>query len=170
MVSPPLVFPPLPKILTATVFGRSIRYYDVGSGPPLLLIHGLGGDADEWAFCFEPFSQSHRVIALDLLGFGRSDKPLIDYTIGGFVEVIEEFLRGLKIERAAVLGESLGGWIASAFALKFREPSISWFSWMQQACGVILQACRSTFACPRGRICGMYFGFCSMTSDWRLIC
>jgi len=121
MSSPPLVFPPLPKILTATVFGRSIKYYDVGSGPPLLLIHGLGGDADEWAFCFEPFSQSRRVIALDLLGFGRSDKPLIDYTIAGFVEVIEEFLRGLKIERAAVLGESLGGWIASAFALKFRE-------------------------------------------------
>jgi 2-hydroxy-6-oxonona-2,4-dienedioate hydrolase len=119
MSSPPLVFPPLPKLLTATVFGRSIRYYDVGSGPPLLLIHGIGGDADEWAFCFEPFSQAHRVIAIDLLGFGRSAKPLIDYTIAGFVEVVEEFLRGLKIERAAVLGESLGGWIASAFALKF---------------------------------------------------
>jgi pimeloyl-ACP methyl ester carboxylesterase len=118
MKSPPLVFPPLPKLLTATVFGRSIRYYDVGSGPPLLLIHGIGGDADEWAFCFEPFSQTHRVIALDLLGFGRSDKPSIDYTITGFVEVVEEFLRGLKIERAAVLGESLGGWIASALALK----------------------------------------------------
>jgi pimeloyl-ACP methyl ester carboxylesterase len=118
MKSPPLVFPPLPKLLTATVFGRSIRYYDVGSGPPLLLIHGIGGDADEWAFCFEPFSQTHRVIALDLLGFGRSDKPSIDYTIAGFVEVVEEFLRGLKIERAAVLGESLGGWIASALALK----------------------------------------------------
>lgn len=121
MSSPPLVFPPLPKLLTATVFGRSIKYYDVGAGSPLLLIHGIGGDADEWAFCFEPFSRAHRVIAIDLLGFGRSDKPLIDYTIAGFVEVVEQFLSGLKIERAAVLGESLGGWIASAFALKFPE-------------------------------------------------
>jgi 2-hydroxy-6-oxonona-2,4-dienedioate hydrolase len=84
----------------------------------LLLIHGIGGDADEWAFCFESLGRSHRVIALDLLGFGRSDKPLIEYHIAGFVEVIERFLQKLKIESAAVLGESLGGWIAAAFALK----------------------------------------------------
>ena len=116
-----LVFPPLPELRSTKVFGQTIKYYDVGSGPPLLLIHGIGGDADEWAFCFEPFSQSHRVIALDLLGFGRSDKPLIEYRIAGFVEVVEEFLRALKIDRTAVLGESLGGWIASAFALKCPE-------------------------------------------------
>jgi pimeloyl-ACP methyl ester carboxylesterase len=117
-LSPQLIFPPLPELRSTKVFGQTIKYYDVGLGPPLLLIHGIGGDADEWAFCFESFSQSHRVIAIDLLGFGRSDKPLIEYTIAGFVEVMEEFLRSLKIERAAVLGESLGGWIASAFALK----------------------------------------------------
>jgi triacylglycerol lipase len=111
-------FPPLPKLRSIRVFGQTIKYYDVGSGPPLLLIHGMGGDADEWAFCFEPFSQSHRVIAPDLMGFGRSSKPLIDYTIAGFVEMVAEFLRNLQIDRATVLGESLGGWIASALALK----------------------------------------------------
>ncbi len=116
-----LEFPPLPELRSTKVFGQTIKYYDVGSGPPLLLIHGIGGDADEWAFCFEPFRRSHRVIAIDLLGFGRSDKPLIEYRIAGFVEVVEGFLRDLKIERVAVLGESLGGWIASAFALKFPE-------------------------------------------------
>ncbi len=120
-LSAQLVFPPLPQLRSTQVFGQTIKYYDVGSGPPLLLVHGIGGDADEWAFCFEPLRQSYRVIALDLLGFGRSDKPLIDYTIAGFVEVVEGFLRALKIERAVVLGESLGGWIASAFALKFPE-------------------------------------------------
>ena len=117
--SPQWVFPPLPELRCTTVFGQTIRYYDVGSGPPLLLIHGIGGDADEWVFCFEPFSKSHRVIALDLLGFGRSGKPLIEYHIAGFVEVVERFLKTLKIDRAAILGESLGGWIAAAFALKF---------------------------------------------------
>jgi pimeloyl-ACP methyl ester carboxylesterase len=117
--APQWVFPPLPELRSTTVFGRTIKYYDVGSGPPLLLIHGIGGDADEWVFCLEPFSASHRVIALDLLGFGRSDKPLIDYHIAGFVEVVDQFLQALKLERAAILGESLGGWIASAFALEF---------------------------------------------------
>lgn len=115
------VFPQLPALRSTTVLGHTIKYHDVGSGPSLLLIHGIGGDADEWAFCFEAFSKSHRVIAIDLLGFGRSDKPQFDYHIAVFVEVIEEFLRVLKIERASVLGESLGGWIASAFALKFPQ-------------------------------------------------
>ncbi len=121
MSSPQLVFPPLPNLRSTKVFDQTIKYYDVGAGPPLLLIHGIGGDADEWAFCFEPLSRSHRVIAMDLLGFGRSDKPLIEYTIAGFVEVVEQFLRVLEIERVVVLGESMGGWIASAFALRFPE-------------------------------------------------
>lgn len=116
---PQWAFPALPELRSTTVFGRAIKYYDVGSGPPLLLIHGIGGDADEWAFCFEAFSQSHRTIALDLLGFGRSDKPLIKYQIAAFVEVIERFLENLKIDRVALLGESLGGWIAASFALNF---------------------------------------------------
>ncbi len=119
MSAPQPEFPPLPKLQSTVVFGQTIRYYDVGSGPPLILIHGIGGDADEWVFCFERLSQSHRVLALDLLGFGRSAKPLIEYTIAGFVEVVEYFLRGLKIDRTAVLGESMGGWIAASFALKF---------------------------------------------------
>ncbi|MGC2111652.1 MAG: alpha/beta fold hydrolase [Candidatus Korobacteraceae bacterium] len=119
--SPQLIFPPLPELRSATVFGRTIRYYDVGAGPVLVLIHGIGGDADEWAFCFEPLAASHRVIAFDLLGFGRSDKPLIEYTVAGFVEVLERFLRGLGIERASLLGASLGGWIAASFALRFPD-------------------------------------------------
>jgi pimeloyl-ACP methyl ester carboxylesterase len=91
----------------------------VGAGTPLLLIHGIGGDADEWAFCFDALSKTHRVIALDLLGFGRSDKPRIEYTLAKFVEAVESFLQQLNIGRLSVLGESLGGWIAASFALKF---------------------------------------------------
>ena len=112
-------FPALPELRSTTVFGQTIKYYDVGSGPPLLLIHGIGGDADEWAFCFEVLGKTHRVIALDLLGFGRSDKPRIEYTISKFVEGVEGFLQQLNIGRVSVLGESLGGWIAASFALKF---------------------------------------------------
>jgi 2-hydroxy-6-oxonona-2,4-dienedioate hydrolase len=111
--------PPLPELGSTIVFSQKICYYELGEGPPLLLIHGLGGDADEWVFCLKDLSSSNRVIALDLLGFGRSDKPLIRYSIDGFVEVLERFLDALAIERASLVGSSLGGWVAAAFALKF---------------------------------------------------
>ena len=119
--NPEFRLPPLPELRSATVFGRKIRYYDIGSGAPLVLVHGVGGDADQWAFCFDELSRTHRVIALELLGFGRSDKPNISYRIAGFVEVLEGFLRALGVDRASLLGHSLGGWIVAAFALQFPE-------------------------------------------------
>ena len=112
------ILPPLPELRSTTFFGRRICYYDIGSGPVLVLVHGLGGDADQWAFCLEALSSSHRVIALELLGFGRSDKPSISYRIAGFVEVLQRFLQALGIERASLLGHSLGGWVIAAFALE----------------------------------------------------
>lgn len=115
------VLPKLPPLQSASVFGQTIRYYDIGSGSPLVLIHGIGGDADDWAFCLEALSASHRVLALDLLGFGRSSKPMIEYHIEVFVEVMEQFLHSLGIEQAVLVGGSLGGWVAAAFALKFSK-------------------------------------------------
>jgi len=110
--------PPLPELRSTKIFGQTIRYYDVGSGPTLVLIHGIGGDADDWAFCLDALAASHRVIALDLLGFGRSAKPPMEYTIAGYVEMLGRFLRALGLERATLVGHSLGGWIAAAFALQ----------------------------------------------------
>lgn len=115
------ILPPLPELRATSVFGRRIRYYDIGSGPPLVLIHGIGGDADEWVFCFEALSASHRVVALDLLGFGRSDKPFLAYCIEVFVEVLEVFLQKLDVSRPTLIGASLGGWIATAYALKIPQ-------------------------------------------------
>jgi pimeloyl-ACP methyl ester carboxylesterase len=115
------VLPPLPELRAAIVSGQKICYFELGSGEALILLHGLGGDADEWLFCMEELSSSRRVIALDLLGFGRSDKPQVRYTIDRFVEVLEQFLNVLAIERASLMGSSLGGWVAAAFALKFAE-------------------------------------------------
>ncbi len=119
--APKFVLPPLPELRNTTVFGRTICYYDIGSGPVLVLVHGLGGDADQWAYCFEALSASHRVIALELLGFGRSDKPPITYRVAGFVEVLKGFLQALGIGRASLLGHSLGGWIVAAFGLQFPD-------------------------------------------------
>ncbi len=132
--APRFTLPPLPELQSTTVFGRKICYYDVGSGPTLVLVHGLGGDADQWAFCFQALSASHRVVALELLGFGRSDKPMITYRIAGFVEVLEGFLQALGIERASLLGHSLGGWIVATFALQF--PSKVDRLILNDACGI----------------------------------
>jgi pimeloyl-ACP methyl ester carboxylesterase len=115
------VLPTLPDLRRTRVFGREIRYYEVGEGPPLVLVHGVGGDADQWAFCFESLAASHRVIAVDLLGFGRSDKPLIDYRIAGYVELLDRFLGVIDVRRPSLLGHSLGGWITAAFASCFPE-------------------------------------------------
>jgi 2-hydroxy-6-oxonona-2,4-dienedioate hydrolase len=116
-----VVMPPLPELHSTIVFGQKICYYELGAGPPLVLIHGLGGDADEWIFCMKELSSSNRVVVIDLPGFGRSDKPMIHYSIDGFVEMLERFLSALAIERASLVGSSLGGWVAAAFALKFAE-------------------------------------------------
>ncbi len=112
------LFPSLPELRSVSVAGHKICYYDIGSGPPLVLVHGLGGDADQWAFCFEALSAAHRVIAVELLGFGRSDKPPAPYRIATFVEMLDGFLSALAVPRASLLGHSLGGWIIAALALQ----------------------------------------------------
>ncbi len=113
--------PTLPALQSVQVFGQSIKYYDLGEGPPLLLVHGLGAEADVWAYCLEPLSQHCRVIAPDLLGFGRSSKPLISYRIPTFLEVLERLLHALALPRVSLIGNSMGGWISAWFAIQFPE-------------------------------------------------
>jgi len=61
------------------VFGQTIHYWDVGSGPALVLVHGLGSSKDgDWGQAVGPLSKKYRVITMDQVGFGRSDKPLLD--------------------------------------------------------------------------------------------
>jgi pimeloyl-ACP methyl ester carboxylesterase len=117
--APGFALPALPPLREARVFGQRVCYYDTSEGPPLVLVHGVGGDADQWAFCLPALARSHRVIALDLPGFGRSDKPSIDYRIEGYVEMLQRFLDAIGVDDAALLGHSLGGWIVAAFALEF---------------------------------------------------
>ncbi len=114
-------FPELPALRSSEIFGQTIRYYDHGEGPPLILIHGLGADADVWAYCLGPLSRSHRVIAPDLLGFGRSSKPLIRYHVWTFVEVLDRLLHDLNLGQVSIVGNSMGGWIAAWFAIRFPE-------------------------------------------------
>jgi len=102
----------------AMIFGAKIHYVDVGSGPPVILLHGLADDIGVLASVIPALAAKHRVIAFDQLGFGRSDKPLLNYRVSTFVDFLDGLLNELKIERASLIGNSFGGWVAADFALK----------------------------------------------------
>jgi pimeloyl-ACP methyl ester carboxylesterase len=107
--------PPLPPERVVTLYGQDIHYYEAGTGPGVILLHGLGGEAANWTANIGPISQNHHVYALDQIGFGRSAKPLIEYRIQTFVDFLEAFMQELQIPKATLIGNSLGGWIAVAF-------------------------------------------------------
>jgi len=105
-----------PEEKTTKVFGQNIHYWDVGSGPVLVLLHGLGSRKEDWSSVIGPLSQKYRLLVPDQIGFGKSDKPPLDYKIQTYVDFLDEFLRDLKIERMTLAEESLGGWIAARYA------------------------------------------------------
>jgi triacylglycerol lipase len=105
----------------ATVYGAKLHYQEAGSGPVVILLHGLGGDTSNWAPTIGPLAQKHRVIALDQIGFGRSDKPFLNYRVATLVDFLAGFYKEMKIERATLVGNSLGGFVATSFALAHPE-------------------------------------------------
>src|SRR5438477_9518597 len=110
-----------PESKFATVFGARIHYHDVGSGPVVVLLHGLGDDTTIWDPVIALLSEHHRVIVLDQVGFGRSDKPLLSYRVATFVDFLDGFLEQLKIRSATLVGNSLGGWVAAAYTLEYPQ-------------------------------------------------
>lgn len=98
------------------------RFWAVGEqGPPVVLVHGLGGHVEDWAQNIRPLAGRHRVYALDLVGCGRSDKPAGGYSFTGLVEFVHRFVRSQGIERASLVGHSLGGAVSLQFALHFPQ-------------------------------------------------
>lgn len=120
---PSLPTPPQTGITekTATVFGQKIVYQEAGNAnaPVIVMLHGLGGSSAHWATSIMPLAEKFRVIVPDQVGFGKSDKPLISYRIGTYVDFLDAFLTQLKIEKATVAGISLGGWIAAQYAITY---------------------------------------------------
>jgi 2-hydroxy-6-oxonona-2,4-dienedioate hydrolase len=106
---------PAPK--DVQVFGQKIHYIEAGSGPTVILLHGLGGDASNWAATIPALSKSFHVFVPDQIGFGASDKPLANYRVGMLVDFLDGFCKKLAITKAIVVGNSLGGWTAMAFTL-----------------------------------------------------
>src|ERR1051325_8915998 len=104
-----------------TVFGQKIHYVEAGSGPTVILLHGLGGSTQAWMFNIAPLAEKYHVVVPDQIGFGKSDKPLVNYRIRTYVDFLDQFCKQLKIERASLVGNSMGGWIAAAFTAAFPD-------------------------------------------------
>ena len=110
-----------PQSKQVEVFGQKIHYVEAGSGPNVILLHGLGGDSTNWAATVPALASNYHVWAPDQIGFGASDKPLINYRVGTLVDFLEGFCKKAGIDKAVVVGNSLGGWTAMAFTLAHPE-------------------------------------------------
>ncbi len=104
-----------------TIYGQKIHYIEAGTGPTVILLHGLGGSTQMWAPNIGPLAERFHVIVPDQIGFGRSDKPQVNYRVRTYVDFLNQFCKQLKIERASLVGNSMGGWIAAAFTIAFPE-------------------------------------------------
>jgi pimeloyl-ACP methyl ester carboxylesterase len=101
------------------VHGRPVNLVDLGEGPPLVFVHGLSGNWQNWLEQLPEFARSHRCIAVDLPGFGESAMPREKITISGYGRWLDELFEVLGVEAAAVVGNSMGGFIAAETAIKF---------------------------------------------------
>lgn len=110
-----------PQEKSVTIFGAKIRYLEAGDAakPNVILLHGLGGQAENWQFNIAALSAKYHVIALDQIGFGKSDKPMLKYRVGTYVDFLDKFMSELKIEKASLVGNSLGGWVSALTAIKY---------------------------------------------------
>ena len=103
------------------IFGQKIQYSEAGSGPTVILLHGLGGDRSNWAYTAPALAKNYHVYVPDQIGFGESDKPMIDYRVGTLVDFLDGFYKKLGITKAIMVGNSLGGWTALSFTLAHPE-------------------------------------------------
>jgi pimeloyl-ACP methyl ester carboxylesterase len=90
-------------------------------GTPVILIHGLGGSIENWVNNIEALARRHRVYALDLKGFGRTDKTPLLRDLDELIQFIYDFMTVIHIEKASLIGNSLGGGLALFFALKYPD-------------------------------------------------
>mgnify|MGYP006299848815 FL=1 len=109
-----------PEDKFVTLDSVKTRYWEIGErGPRIVLIHGIGGFAENWRFNIENLAGHFKVYAVDLVGFGKSGKPKAPYTYDYFARFIKEFIDVMEIDKAVLIGHSLGGGIAMRFALMF---------------------------------------------------
>jgi pimeloyl-ACP methyl ester carboxylesterase len=102
--------------------GVSLRlhYLVEGQGPPVMLVHGLGGFAENWRHNLSALGRRFTTYAIDLPGFGQSDKPRVSYRLPFFARVLDGFAEALQLEKPSLVGHSLGGAVVVAYVVANR--------------------------------------------------
>jgi pimeloyl-ACP methyl ester carboxylesterase len=101
--------------------GRQVNVVELGSGPPVVFIHGLSGSWQNWLEQLPVLAREHHVIAFDLPGFGASEMPARKISISGYGRFVNALLGELGVGSAAVVGNSMGGFIGIEVAIRFPE-------------------------------------------------
>jgi pimeloyl-ACP methyl ester carboxylesterase len=109
------------ELLETTLHGHRVAYRMEGSGPPIVLLHGITASSETWREVWPGLTARHLVIAPDLLGHGQSAKPRGDYSMGAFASGVRDLVASLDIGPATIVGHSLGGGVAMQFAYQFPE-------------------------------------------------
>ena len=105
----------------AMVYGQKMHYLEAGSGPPLILLHGTGGEGARWMPQIAALSSEFRVIAVDQIGFGQSDKPMTQYHTGVFAGFVAGLMKSIGVPRAAFAGQSMGANVVLFLAVHHPE-------------------------------------------------
>ena len=106
------------------VAGRAVNYVDIGeqgNDRPIVFVHGLGGQWQNWLENIPRFAQERRVMAMDLPGFGCSEMPAEEISIELYGRVVTEMLRRLDLAPAVLVGNSMGGFVSSEVAIRAPE-------------------------------------------------
>src|SRR4051795_7957708 len=104
-----------------TIHGHEVAYRQAGSGPLIVLVHGIAGSSSTWVQAMALLAEDYTVLAPDMLGHGESAKPRGDYSLGAYASGIRDLMTILGHDRATFVGHSLGGGIAMQLAYQFPE-------------------------------------------------
>jgi pimeloyl-ACP methyl ester carboxylesterase len=135
--------------------GVKINYYEAGQGPPIILLHGFGGCAYTWRHVIPALAAQHRVLTIDLKGFGLSDKPADGhYAVSDQADLVADFIRQNDLRDLVLMGHSMGGAVTLMTYLKMQETDpgrlkklvlidsagypqkTPWFIWMSKVPGL----------------------------------
>ncbi|RLL47021.1 alpha/beta hydrolase [Oceanobacillus piezotolerans] len=104
------------KLYYVDANGVKTRVLEAGEGEPLILLHGTGGHIEAYAKNMQGLSKHFRVLVIDMLGHGYTDKPDHPYGIDSYSDHLLDFMKAMNLSQAYISGESLGGWVAAWFA------------------------------------------------------
>jgi len=115
------MLPTVMPLQHVTINGHEIAYHTSGTGPVLLLVHGMAGSSATWGHVAPALSERFTVVAPDLLGHGESAKPRGEYSLGNHADIMRDLMNALGHDRATLVGQSFGGGVAMQMAYQYPE-------------------------------------------------